>query len=296
MARIRTIKPEFWEDEKIATLPYPCRLFFIGTWNHADDNGVIRGNPSILKSKIFPYDDNLRVNEVSKWIDALVNAQMLVPISYKNESYFVIRTFHSHQKFDARYPNYLIPKEEFELLYSLNGNTPSTQREHAEHTSREREGGREEVEDIPPISPKGEKDKPKWKTNYEVYLQRLRDEYQKIVSDKEWISQQEKFNPGVDIRKSIEKACVNYWATEAGWKKKKRSRITDIDWRSTFANAVSQRTNRVYLNDFLTKHADKYEQKRTNSEQRKLDSMLAIQRCDEEAEQRRKKLEANGTI
>lgn len=140
MARIRTIKPEFWDDEKTATLPLPCRLFFIGTWTHADDNGVIRGNPSVLKSKIFPYDDNLRASEVSKWIDALVNARMLVPISYKSESYYVIRTFRSHQKFDPRYPNYLIPKEEFEQIWVHINPPPSPQWVPAEYPPRDGEG------------------------------------------------------------------------------------------------------------------------------------------------------------
>lgn len=111
MARIRTIKPEFWEDEKIGKLPIPCRLFFIGCWNFADDNGIIRASASYLKSRIFPYDDNLRITEVQKYIDALLNARMLVPIIHEGESYYVIRTFRSHQKFDARYPNYIINKE-----------------------------------------------------------------------------------------------------------------------------------------------------------------------------------------
>ncbi|MFK1876092.1 hypothetical protein ACIXGC_19415 [Bacteroides fragilis] len=66
MARIRTIKPEFWEDEKIGKLPIPCRLFFIGCWNFADDFGVIKGNAALLKSQIFPYDENLRVSEIKK--------------------------------------------------------------------------------------------------------------------------------------------------------------------------------------------------------------------------------------
>ncbi|MDR0431180.1 MAG: conserved phage C-terminal domain-containing protein [Tannerellaceae bacterium] len=135
MARIRTIKPEFWEDEKIASLPMSCRLFYIGTWNLADDNGVIRANPVILKSKIFPYDENLRVGEVSKWIDSLVKARMLVPISYENESYYVIRTFRSHQKFDARYPNNIIDKDLLEKILkeaqeSNDVTTTGTQRVH----------------------------------------------------------------------------------------------------------------------------------------------------------------------
>ena len=90
MARIRTIKPEFWEDEKIGKLPIPCRLFFIGCWNFADDFGVIKGNAALLKSQIFPYDENLRVSEIKKWIDALVDARMLVPIIHAEESYYFI--------------------------------------------------------------------------------------------------------------------------------------------------------------------------------------------------------------
>jgi hypothetical protein len=136
MARIRTIKPEFWEDEKISSLPISCRLFYIGTWSFADDNGVVRGNPAVLKSKIFPYDDNLRVNEVLKWLDALVEARMLVPISYKNESYYVIRTFRSHQKFDARYSNNLIDNEILKDLLRDSDKENIQPNEHPKRTQR----------------------------------------------------------------------------------------------------------------------------------------------------------------
>lgn len=154
MARIRTIKPSFWEDEKISKLSFPCRLFYVGTWNFADDCGVIRGNAALLKSYIFPYDDNLRVSEVQKWIDALVDARMLIPISYKSESYYVVRTFRSHQKFDARYPNYIIPKEVTERLLASSDNTTSTQRVPDGSTPREGEGERD-INNLSIISPLG---------------------------------------------------------------------------------------------------------------------------------------------
>lgn len=108
---------------------------------------------------------------------------------------------------------------------------------------------KESKEELPPlIPPKGDESEPPpvWKKNFEVFLEELRSEYKKIIADKEWILKQEKFNPGVDIQKSIEKSCVNYWATEGGWKKKKGSKIKSIDWKSTFANAVSLKQNRVY--------------------------------------------------
>ena len=40
MAKIRSIKMEFWLDEKIGSLPPEARLLYIGTWSLADDNGV----------------------------------------------------------------------------------------------------------------------------------------------------------------------------------------------------------------------------------------------------------------
>jgi len=128
MARIRTIKPEFWEDEKIGKLPIPCRLFFIGCWNFADDFGVIKGNAALLKSQIFPYDESLRVSEIKKWIDSLVDARMLVPIIHAEESYYFIRTFRSHQILDKRYDKSYIGKEIAKDLINrtLNDNVVNT--------------------------------------------------------------------------------------------------------------------------------------------------------------------------
>lgn len=98
-----------------------------------------------------------------------------------------------------------------------------------------------------PLPPKGEMSaETSWKKSFEVYIHELRESFKSIKADKKWIDKQESFNPGVDIVRSIEKSCVNYWATEAGWKKKVRSRSTSIDWKSTFANAVSQPVNRIY--------------------------------------------------
>lgn len=138
MARIRTIKPEFWEDEKIGKLPLQARLLYIGTWNIADDNGVLRGNIAWIKSQVFPYDENLRIGEVKGWIDALVKARMLIPFLYREESYYVIRTFRSHQRIDTRYSNELIPNEILTEILPHDETTTSTQRDHDECTTSTR--------------------------------------------------------------------------------------------------------------------------------------------------------------
>jgi len=101
MARIRTIKPEFWEDEKLAKLPVHARLLFIGTWNFADDNGALLANPVLMKSHIFPYED-IGIPTISEWIDMLVENGMLIRTTYNGKDYLVIRKFLIHQKINRK--------------------------------------------------------------------------------------------------------------------------------------------------------------------------------------------------
>lgn len=85
-----------------------------------------------------------------------------------------------------------------------------------------------------------------WKNDFETYLSDMNDSFDKIKQDQDFISKQEKFNPNIDIILSIEKSIVNYWATEAGWSNKKKTKTQTINWKSTFANAISM--NKVYKN------------------------------------------------
>lgn len=115
MAKIRTIKPEFWDSETMAHMPFGCRLLFIGLWNFADDIGLIKASDKYIKSKIFPYDDSLRLSEINTWLKLLVKHRLIVPFEHRRESYYVIRCFSEHQRPDERYARYLLsptPKNE----------------------------------------------------------------------------------------------------------------------------------------------------------------------------------------
>lgn len=157
MARIRTIKPEFWYDEALGTIHYGARLTFIGILNLADDYGICKANVTWIKAQLFPYDANLRINEVSQWIDQLVKARMLVPFVIEDESYLYIRTFNIHQKIDKPSKNGSIPAEKVARVLGL-ANTPGTFTEYSASVPRllavGREGkGEEIVKEI--ISPDG---------------------------------------------------------------------------------------------------------------------------------------------
>lgn len=95
---------------------------------------------------------------------------------------------------------------------------------------------------------KGGADKsPDWRTDFQIYLSELRTAYTALLVDSMWLEQQQRLNPGIDIPLTLEKACINYWATEAGWKQKKKSlKSSTINWKQTLANAISQPMNKVY--------------------------------------------------
>lgn len=57
MGRIRTIKPAFFLNEDIATLPVESRLLFIGLWCIADKQGRLVDRPKRIKAELYPYDN-----------------------------------------------------------------------------------------------------------------------------------------------------------------------------------------------------------------------------------------------
>lgn len=106
MPRIRTIKPEFWTSEKLATrLPGPegrqARLLFIGLWNLAEDKtGVTRGNPAFLKGALFVYDDDVTARDVERWLALLEAGGFIVRYQRDGSSYVWVRKFLDHQRIE----------------------------------------------------------------------------------------------------------------------------------------------------------------------------------------------------
>lgn len=96
MARIRTIKPKFWDDSKIGRLSRDARLLYIGLWTFSDDIGVVVGDSVWLKSKVFPYDQ-IQVQQFEKWIMELVRNGFICLLSYKGERFIYLPNFTRHQ-------------------------------------------------------------------------------------------------------------------------------------------------------------------------------------------------------
>lgn len=95
--RIRTIKPEFFEDEELAALPPFARLLFIGTWLMSDKNGVLENRPRLIQAKVFPYDSS-GSSDVSRLIPQLIQGGFLVPFEADGKPWLWIPTFKRHQR------------------------------------------------------------------------------------------------------------------------------------------------------------------------------------------------------
>lgn len=58
MARIRTIKPEFWSDDKLGPLDPTTRLVFLGLVSQADDAGRLVDSVKRLNGLLFPFTED----------------------------------------------------------------------------------------------------------------------------------------------------------------------------------------------------------------------------------------------
>ena len=106
MARIRTVKPEFWTSTQIVECSMIARLLFIGMWNFCDDGGIHVADCRRLKMEIFPGDDILAI-DVQKLVDELVLAKLLYEYEVGGQKYWQV-TGWSHQKIDK--PSFKHPK------------------------------------------------------------------------------------------------------------------------------------------------------------------------------------------
>ena len=98
MARIRTIKPEFWTSEQIVECSTSARLLFIGLWNFCDDGGVHPASIPRLKMEVLPGDP-FTFEEVGAMVTELETAGLLVEFEHGGSAYWYVSGWH-HQKID----------------------------------------------------------------------------------------------------------------------------------------------------------------------------------------------------
>lgn len=104
MPRIRTIKPEFWNDKKVASWPIFTRLLFIGLWTAADDHGRGSAEPARLSAELFPYDLSRDPREtlasVAAGLDRLAADSRITLYEVGGETFYEVSKWRDHQRVD----------------------------------------------------------------------------------------------------------------------------------------------------------------------------------------------------
>ena len=96
MARTRSIKPGFFDNEILGDLPALTRLLFIGLWCIADREGRLEDRPKRIRKALLGYDD-VSTNDVSSMLQELHDGGFVVRYAIQGEDFIQIINFTKHQ-------------------------------------------------------------------------------------------------------------------------------------------------------------------------------------------------------
>lgn len=143
MARIRTIKPDFWTDEKLTECSVSARLLFIGLLNFADDSGNLNRSAKKIKMQVFPADSF----DCEPLICELIAQGVLTEYSVSGEKFLQIKGFIKHQVINRPTKSNIPPPETTQIREQSNtthgGLTEDSLRE-----GKGREGKGREIESL----------------------------------------------------------------------------------------------------------------------------------------------------
>jgi hypothetical protein len=93
MARARSIKPGFFNNEDLIELAFEIRLLFAGLWTLADREGRLEDRPKKIKLSVFPGDDV----DVEHGLTQLEHRKFICRYSANGIRYIQIVSWSKHQ-------------------------------------------------------------------------------------------------------------------------------------------------------------------------------------------------------
>lgn len=102
--RIRTIKPAFWKNHKLATLDKADRLLAVALINYADDEGFFDAHEALIRGECFPFDENSK--EIRRGLVELSKIGFVrLGMTLEGDKVGHIVAFSDHQKIDRPTPS-----------------------------------------------------------------------------------------------------------------------------------------------------------------------------------------------
>jgi hypothetical protein len=120
MARTRSIKPSFFDNEILGDLPPLTRLLFIGLWGIADREGRLEDRPKRIKKELLGYDD-VSTDEVSGMLQSLHDTGFIIRYATQDKDYIQVINFGKHQNPHVKEKASEIPPPPEEPTYRVYG-------------------------------------------------------------------------------------------------------------------------------------------------------------------------------
>jgi len=116
--RIRTLKPEYFTDERVADLSYKAAYAFPGLWLHADRAGLLEDKPRELKAKLAPLRKDFDMEAV---LAELATAGLILRYVIDGKRYISIPNLPKHQAFNKHEPESRFPAPTLEHVQARAG-------------------------------------------------------------------------------------------------------------------------------------------------------------------------------
>lgn len=129
MPRIRSVKPEYWLDRKLAKgASRDARLLYIGLWNYADEHARLHGDPAVIKGQVFPYDDDIDLAVIDLLLGELAALGRVQRYEFEGDPYLFLPKLAKHQRLEAaKVESRLPPPPQTAGKAPLPPNVPSSQ-------------------------------------------------------------------------------------------------------------------------------------------------------------------------
>jgi hypothetical protein len=136
MARIRTIKPDFFTHPSIVVLSVPARLLFVALWTQADDEGRLYDQPAKIRGLSFGDTDKVSVDRL---LEELAEHGRIVRYDAMGRDCIEVVDFDQHQRINRPSPS-SIPAPGLFTKRSPSGQGVLTEPSSPERKGKERKG------------------------------------------------------------------------------------------------------------------------------------------------------------
>lgn len=143
----RILKESICTSDSVDSLSWFEEVLFYRLIVNCDDYGRFDGRPAIIKNRLFPLKESLTAKAISKAVNTLVTAGLVVLYEFEGKPYLYLPTWNDHQNVRAKRSKYPSPEgcviAHENICNHMYADVPVIQSE-------------SESNNIPPYSPKGE--------------------------------------------------------------------------------------------------------------------------------------------